>query len=66
MVIAKGLLQRFLLMNVLLGENRVKRCAMRKPRGMSFKRFAEQLIEINTFLSIFPVSETIKKIPPEN
>ena len=38
---------------------------MRKPRDMSFKRFASQLTEINNFLMLFPGSEPTKTIPAE-
>ena len=41
------------------------RRAMRKPRDTLFKNFAEQLTEIDKFISLFPRSNTTKKMPPE-
>ena len=61
-LITKGLLDYFSPMNGLSKQKRAVRRAMRKPRDMSFQRFAAQLMGINNFLHIFPGSEPTKKM----
>ena len=39
--------------------------AMRKPRGLPFKRFAARLADLNNYLLLFPVYSADKKMPPE-
>ena len=41
------------------------RRTMRKPQGVTFKKFAAQLPETNNFLTLFPGSDATKKITPE-
>ena len=50
----KGLLELFFPMNSLYKKKHTMRRAMRKPCDISFKRFEEQLTEINNFLPLFP------------
>ena len=53
-IIQEGLIYDLFPINSLSKHKRAMRRAMRKPRSMTFKRFAARLTEINNFLLLFP------------
>ena len=62
----EGLLGYFPPINALFNHKITIHRAMRKPRDLTFKRFATLLTELNNHLTQLPGSSNAKKIPPKD